>query len=660
MKPLQHSRTSLLSSVLSAVAVLATGAVGACDGSSGSAASGAAVTRDDAPPSHSSSIALAPDGHRLFVVNPDNDSVSVIDVQHRRLERELLLAAARPAADPVTGAYTPAVMPRAVAVSRDSSTLYVTGERSSALHVVDVASGQVRAIVHVGSEPIGVVLSPDGASAFVACSQDDSVVKVDTATSTVVGAVAVPTEPWALAWTADGSRLLVTHFMGAGVTSVAPKTMSLDATWRTPDVAPRGDKRLAHGAPRGFYDLAARPGTTDIWTVHALLATDTAQPELDFRSTVFPSLSILSADGAYRKTLSTDAQDVPGVDGAIADVVSGPHALAFTRDGRYALMVDANSEDVLVLDARAEVEAALVRPLPGKMPEGIVLSSDEQLAYVDERVSGDVAVLRLDRSSGVLKATADGAPILKFEIDPMPATLRLGQHLFNSANSTEYPITTDHWVACATCHMEGRSDAVTWRFFPGPRDTPTNAGGMLGTGHLFRTADRARVQDYWHTINIEQGGSFDPLDQAPLLDAIAAYVNLGIPLPIPPTTDPALVARGAKVFHDSGCASCHSGPRFTDSGTGNPTLDLAGPLVLHDVGTCDTTGPFPDVAHEDDEHHPRGACAFDTPSLNGVASTPPYLHDGSAPTIRDAVLRMPNPPPSPSDLAALVEYLRSL
>src|SRR5262249_14364481 len=182
--------------------------------------------------------------------------------------------------------------------------------------------------------------------------------------------------------------------------------------------------------------------------------------------------------------------------------------------------------------------------------------------------------------------------------DPMSPTLRLGQHLYCAANGDEYHVTKNHWIACATCHMEGRSDAVTWLFEQGPRDTPTTAGGVLETGFLFRTADRRALSDYWHTINIEQGGMFDPTADAILLDAIAAFANLGLPLPIPPTTDPALVAKGKQVFAKFDCASCHSGPRFTDSGTGNPNLDLAGTIKLHDVGTCVTTG-FPDVAHMD-------------------------------------------------------------
>ncbi len=622
------------------------------------------------PPSiaHSASIAISGDGATVFVVNADADSVSVIATASRALVAEVLLAGAHPVVDG-SGAYTPAVMPRALALSPDGSTLWVTGERSSSVYAIDVASLQVSAPVVVGSEPIGVVVSADGASVYVACAQDDTVVRVDAATRVVTGTTQLPAEPWALAWSPDGT-LIATLFVAAQLVQIDTSTMVAAATWTIPNTPPRGDARLAHGIVRGLYDVAARPTTTELWVAHLMLGTDTPQPALDFESTVFPSLSILQASGAYQETLSTDASDVPGVDGAFADVVSGPHALGFTHDGAYAVVADTDSEDLLAVDANGRVEATLLRPLPGHQPEGLAIAPDDTAIYVDERNTGDVAVVTIDRSSGIALAVSGTVP--RFASDPMPAQMRLGQHVFFSANSDEYPVTQNHWVACASCHLEGRSDAVTWRFAQGPRDTPSNAGGMLGTGFLFRTADRTQVQDYWRTIDVEQGGMFDATAQADLLDALEQFVDHALPLPIPPTTDATKVARGMVLFHDPtvGCSGCHSGPRFTDSGTGSATLDLALPeaqLPTHDgsaLGTCVTTG-YPDVDHTDILGDPRAACMFDTPSLRGVASSPPYLHDGSAATLHDVLEKtrglMGNITGlSSDDEDALVEYLRSL
>ena len=599
----------------------------------------------------------------VYVVNADSDSVSVIDPVARSLVAEILLAGARPA-PAADGTFTPAVQPRALVLSPDGATLYVSGERSGQLYAIDVATRDVRSVA-VGSEPVGVAVSPDGATVFVACSQDSTVVAVDAKTLAVASTIAVPAEPWGLAWSPADGALLVTHLLTPAVTSIDPAKRAVNATWTIPDTQPRGDRRLAHGEVRGLYDVAARPGSEELWVAHVMLGTDTPQPDLDFESTVFPSLSILRAGGAYHTTLSIDVLALAGIDGSLGDIVSGPHAIAFTGDGELALVVDTNSEDLLLVDAEHEAEAGLLRPLPGHMPEGIALSPDESVAYIDERNTGDVAIVSLDRTGDHPVLAVEGT-VARLQVDPMPPDLRVGQHLFYSANSDEYPITKNHWVACASCHIEGRSDAVTWLFEQGPRDTPTNAGGMLGTGFLFRTADRNTVKDYWHTINIEQGGTFNPDDQSDLLDAITTYVNHGIPLPVPPTTDAAKVARGKQLFESTevGCSGCHSGVRFTDSGAGNPTLDLGGTITLHDVGTC-VTAPFADVAHEDVAGHARAACMFDTPSLSGVASSPPYLHDGSAKTIHD-VLEMTRGKMgditglSADDLDALVEYVRSL
>ncbi|MEO8840781.1 MAG: di-heme oxidoredictase family protein [Kofleriaceae bacterium] len=617
------------------------------DGALGSDAPPAAI-----PTGHSSSIAVSPDGSAVYVVNADNDSVSSIDPAGLALVREIDLGPT-PTVDGA-GNYTPAIAPRALALNPAGDHLFVTGQRSGQLYDITLADHTVTAVA-VCAEPVGVIAAQD--SVYIACTADRAIVKLQGLA--VVARTQLDSQPWGLAFGPDGS-VIVSAFYGPGATVVDPDTLAVRGQWVVPPVAPRSDPRLAHGAPRGFYDLAARPNTQEMWLVHTLLGIDTAQPALDFERTAFPAISIFSS-GTFATTLSTDAQDVAGIDGSIGDVVSGPHAIAFTHDGAFALVVDSNSEDVLAMSS-SRVEAALARPLPGHLPEGIAIAPDDSVAYIDERNTGDVAIVRIVRS-GTGVTLEPGATVPRFATDPMPAQLRLGQHLFASANSDEYPLTKNHWIACATCHMEGRSDQVTWLFAQGPRDTPSNAGGMLGTGFLFRTADRTSVQDYWHTINVEQGGAFDPVAQATLLDAIEAYVDHAIPLPVPPSTDAAKVALGAQIFASSavGCSSCHTGARFTDSGAGNPTLDLGGMVVLHAVGTCNAA----DVAHQDLEGHGRAACMFDTPSLNGVWSSPPYFHDGRAATLHDALELTRGTMGditnlSADDEAALVEYLRSL
>ena len=630
---------------------------------------------------HSSTIAVSPDGARLFVVHPDADSVSILSVGARSIQHEILLAAAAPAVDPSTNRFDPAVMPRALALDSTGSRLYVTGQRSGRLYAIDTASASVTASAAVCAEPIGTLVGADDSEVFVACSQDDEIVALDAATLAVVASVATPRKPWTLAWAPDGRTLLATHLLGPGVSELAVHPLALEGTWTVPDVGPQSDPTQPHGVVRGIYDVAARPGAEELWVAHMMLGTDTAQPTLAFNDTVFPALSILDGGGNQMARLSVQPDIVaPGAVGAFGDVVSGPRSMAFSEDGKYAFVVDADSEDLLVVDATNRIEATVVRPLPGHLPEGVAVRGGE--IYVQERNSEDVVAfeVREGQDAGSIAVTQDGAPFPSLSSDPMPPAMRLGQKLFYSANSDDVPVTQNHWVACASCHMEGRSDAVTWLFEQGPRDTPTNAGGMLDTGFLFRTADRSKVQDYWETIDVEQGGHFAPGGaQEPLLDAIAAYVNYAIPNPVPPSTDAtrqlhgdelaSLRAQGQALFGQLGCSTCHSGPARTDSGSGNPALDLGGPVLLHDVGTCVTSGPFPDVAHEDIAGHPRSACAFDTPALRGLVDSAPYLHDGSAATLEDVLPSMlqacaasGGAPPTltAAQQQALIEYQRGL
>jgi YVTN family beta-propeller protein len=642
---------------------------------------------------HSSALAVSPDGARLFVVHPDADSVSVLDAGSRRILHERSLAAAPPLRDS-SGRYEPAVGPRALALNSSGTKLFVTGQRSGHVYALDAASTEVTHDVFVCSEPIGVLVSGDDASIFVACAQDDEIVQLSAADLAVLARVPCPRKPWALAWSSDPETLVATHLLGPGVSHFTTQPLALSATWTLaagPPVndsnalVPKTDPTQPHGEVRGIYDIVPRPGSAELWIPHLMLGIDTAQPELDFKRTAFAALSILDGAGSQLARLSVQAS--PGDDGAFGDVVSGPHALAFSDDGKLAFMVDANSEDVLVIDAERRIEVQLLRPLPGHLPEAVVFAGGK--IYVQERNTEDIAAFRVEQRAAGATLVPDGARFATLHSDPMPAELRLGQKLFYSADSDDVPITQNHWVACASCHVEGRSDAVTWLFSQGPRDTPSNAGGMLDTGFLFRTADRVQVQDYWRTINIEQGGHFSSAEaaQAPLLDALAAYVNYAIPTPVPPSTDllrsvdaPALAAlraHGAAVFAEVGCGSCHSGSALTDSGAGNPDMDLAGPIVsapmpggvlLHDVGTC-ASGASPDVEHEDMQGNPRHACAFDTPQLRGLWDSAPYFHDGSAATLGDVLPAMlkaatpagqPVPVLSDADRQALLEYLRGL
>ena len=119
---------------------------------------------------------------------------------------------------------------------------------------------------------------------------------------------------------------------------------------------------------------------------------------------------------------------------------------------------------------------------------------------------------------------------------------------------------------------------------------------------------------------------------------------------------------GERVFSAIGCAACHV-PRLTTGPSAHPafnrrSVDLFSDLLLHDVGTGDG---IQQGAAEPSE--------IRTPALWGLRVRRPFLHDGSAVTMAEAIARHAGEAElarrsferlTPDDRARLLAFLRSL
>jgi mono/diheme cytochrome c family protein len=132
------------------------------------------------------------------------------------------------------------------------------------------------------------------------------------------------------------------------------------------------------------------------------------------------------------------------------------------------------------------------------------------------------------------------------------------------------------------------------------------------------------------------------------LPALQAY-QLSLPAPPAPagSFDAAAAARGKAVFEGPGrCATCHTGPKFTDANT-----------RLHPPGDSMAEPEFPSYASR------SATKLYRTSPLRGIWQHPPYFHDGSAASLEDVVrtydsrLSLGLTEPQIVDLA---QYLRSL
>jgi hypothetical protein len=131
------------------------------------------------------------------------------------------------------------------------------------------------------------------------------------------------------------------------------------------------------------------------------------------------------------------------------------------------------------------------------------------------------------------------------------------------------------------------------------------------------------------------------------LDALAAYVtSLSSFAPSPyRNADGTLTSTGTAgkaVFQAKGCGSCHAGTAFTAS---------ADATLLKNIGT---------IKASSGKRLNGTLTGIDIPTLRDVWASGPYLHDGSAATISDAVLAHSGTTLTAAELANVSDYLRQI
>ncbi|HMV69882.1 MAG TPA: hypothetical protein PKA64_23785 [Myxococcota bacterium] len=339
-------------------------------------------------------------------------------------------------------------------------------------------------------------------------------------------------------------------------------------------------------------------------------------------------------------------------------------AVAYNPLGDQLALVMSGMELVDLFDAYTLEHTATVFQV-GHGPDAAWFSDDGRTLYVHASLSRQVTAWDLSNP---------GLPELTETIDLQPGSgealapdaLRGAQVFHDSADRR---MSLDGYASCASCHLDGEDDARTWDFTDrgeGVRNTASLRGMAERPGPIHWSANFDEVQDFEADIRNAQAGRGFLSDDAwrgphgpslgepkvglsAELDALAAYVTSLHALQVPWDVD---VREGEALFTDLGCPACHP-----DGGTDSRWLAPGEPL-LHDVGTLT-------AASGQRLHGPLSG--LDTPTLRGVWDTPPYLHDGSAPTLRD-VLVTRNPEGRHGDtsrltddqLTALERYLRSL
>jgi len=616
-------------------------------------------------------IAISPDGERVYVANSVSGTVSVIRTgsDHPKVSKTIHVG----------------TEPYALALTPNGDKLYVANARSNDISVIDTDRLKV---VHtlttedgVGLEPRALAVTSDGdgsdkdeklyVTSFLGVDKPGKTIGADDYKEAHVSVFSTRRDRFL--HTVVLNPLANVGFNSNGNTLAG--------------IAPGANFDQPTGAfPNQLNSIVIKGD-------HAYLPNTAASPNgpVRFNVNVQSFLSVIDlatdTEGAtinMNKGINLEAASPTRVFLAV------PWAAAFEHGSNTGYVVasasnlivkvdlDANGAPTIHAPAAAGDPGAVVRVFVGQNPTGIVINSKDTRAYVTNEVSHDVSVV--DLSSHQVMATVASSDL------PAPgsdaARLLIGKAVFNSSTGVSLPslgvnigarLSNGGWSGCVSCHPFGLTDGVVWMFATGPRRTlqlngtfnPHDPNDMKMLNH---SAIRDEVQDFELNTRAVQGGlglitladgttpdpnvaNFTPpsAGRSEPLDDMALWVARGVRTPLSPFAqarehgddddhDDRLVERGRKLFASARCASCHGGPgwsvgRRNFTPPPDPSI-LKGPQV---IGALRSVGTFDPAAANEvrDVLSPAalGADGFTPPSLLGAHAFPPYLHNGSAPTV---------------------------
>jgi YVTN family beta-propeller protein len=568
------------------------------------------AARDRSP----ADLALSADGRWVVTANSTSGSASLVDLE-----------AGQAVAEVPTGG-----RPFAVALSRDGRRAVVTNWLSGSLTVLEVKPPQLRVLrtLSVGDEPRGVALTADGARAFVALAGEAAVAVVDLQKLATVARVVVGEEPWHVGLSADGKRLAVSNSRSRDVSVVDVPTLKLLYS------VPLRGHNLRHVAMSADGAWAYVPHIAD-------RGLGTTRQNIDNGWVVASRLSrVPLREEGPREAIALDPRgkavgDVDGValspDGAtVALTAGGTHELLLLRQPLPFLAYGGPADHIdpdLLADAQRFRRVTL-----GGRPLGAAFTPDGRRVVVANYLANALQVV--DVAGGQVSRTI---PLGGAE---QPSLARRGEAIFYDAGRS-----FNQWYSCHSCHTDGHTNGDTFDTFnDGRYGNPKKVLSLRGvaqtgpwTWHGWQTDLRESVHN---SLTKSMQG---PEPAAEDLDALMAYLGtLDFPPPRHRAPDGSLTPaakRGEAVFTAKGCANCHAPPTFT-----TPRAFVVG------------------LESPDDVYK-----GFNPPSLRGVGSRAPYLHDARAATLEEVLTRHHRPSQltskpdlTPQELAGLVAYLRSL
>ena len=576
-------------------------------------------------PQHSSPLVFDAATDTAWNVNADNDSITSTRLVDLDLDPLLEI----PVGD----------HPRSLALAPDG-TVWVTLQDAAEVAIVDPAAQGVveRIALPPASQPYGIAFAESGV-AYVSLHATGELVEIDSTKRSVSRTLALGPTPAALAVSHTG-RVFVSRFISpeneGHVWEVDASSFEVVRTIVLPFDEGPDDESGGRGVPNYLSSIVVSPDGTQAWV--------TAKKDNTARGPMRDGVS-MAPDSFVRAIVCVlDLQsNTERVDQRMdLNNRSLPMSVAFSGIGDYVFVAALGSNWVGFQNAYGTENLGGIREV-GLGPDGLVLASRSRLV-VHSALSRSLTLYDV---TAVLDGSDETAPdpadtIQTIIEEALPADVLAGKQVFH--NAADPRMSAEGYISCASCHFDGGHDGRIWDFTDrgeGLRNTKS-LRGISEHGRVHWSANFDEIQDFERDIRESFAGAGfmdeaawqmraeDPFGASSAgvskeLDQLAAFISSFKDVPPSPfrkedgtLTDAA--RRGQDVFRGAGCQSCHPAPEFTDSASD----------ILHDVATViPTSGQRLGGALE----------GIDTPTLNGLWATGPYLHDGRASTLKDIFVR---------------------
>ncbi|MCK8521077.1 PKD domain-containing protein [Aquimarina sp. D1M17] len=576
-------------------------------------------------PTQSGPITVDEINRIVWSVNPDNNSVTLIDADDLSIIKEVTIGD-----DPISVALD--INNNAWITCRDSDELYVLNSQG----VI-----QKRISLDAGSRPYAVVFTPNGEKGFVSAFGSGKIIEISSATNTIVTSFEIGETPRALAITGDSKTLLVTRFISEDtegqIWEIDINTRTLKNTIALPlDDFTQDNGNAGRGLPNYVSGLTIHPNNNTAWSVakkdNILRGLSRDGQALTFDNVVRTAISPINLVSSTE--IVSNRLDI--------DNHGQPSSALFSPNGNYLFITMQGNNRIIVLDPKRGLE--LVKKDVGKAPQGLAVDRTTNRLFVKNFMDRSLTVFDADQMIKSGTATLEKISSISTvnQENLSPVVLKGKQIFYDAAN---LKMGTDGYISCASCHIDGTQDGRTWDFTDrgeGLRNT-ISLIGRSGTAHgrVHWSANFDEIQDFENDIRFHfKGQGFmsnadfnegttalslgnPKAGKSADLDALTAYIeslNSFDPSPYR-NPDGSLTAQGVagkSLFEDLKCNSCHSGASFTDSNSGK----------LHDVGTI--------VANSGNRLQ-KPLLGIDVPTLKDVWATAPYLHNGVAKTIKEVL-----------------------